>query len=111
MVNDTGGFSLRPEAIPELKRAYTDALRQVQPLLADLDGLAIAQPAMTDQASQDFRAAFNRFTAEGPGSVREGLAGFARQLRDTVETLGAIEHAYARDDSDTAAALTRRLQA
>lgn len=113
MVNKTGGtsdgFTLQPHLIPELRKAYGDALGQLDALLGQ-GPFGVAQPAMADQASTDFQTAFNQFTDSGPGSMRESLVGFQQRLREAVDKLGAIQQAYDRNESETAAMLSRQLE-
>jgi hypothetical protein len=102
---------LQPQMIPQLLQGYQDALDQLRPALADAgDGYRIDQPAMGDQASAEFRHALNQHTCDGPGSVREQLTAFEQRLRETVDKLGAIQRAYDRNETDTAAALSRQLE-
>ncbi len=113
MVNDTGGtsggFTLRPHMIPELRKAYGDALGQLDALLAQ-GPFGVERPAMADQASTDFQTAFNQFTDSGPGSMREGLVGFQQRLREAVDELGTIQQAYDRNETESAAMLSRQLE-
>lgn len=106
-----GELRLRPQMIPALRQAYQEALDQLRPVLAEArSGFRIDQPAMGDQASAEFRQAFNQHTCDGPGSVHEQLTAFEQRLRETVDTLAAIQQAYDRNETATAAELSRRLE-
>jgi hypothetical protein len=94
---------LRPEMIPALRQAYQDALDRLRPAR---DGFGIDGPAMGDQASAEFLAGFNRHS----GALSDEVTAFEQRLRETIETLGAIERAYERHETTTAAALSRRLE-
>ena len=106
-----GGLRLAPQAIPRLKQAYQHALSQLESVLADAgSGFRIERPAMMDDASLGFQSAFNRYAGEGPGSVREQITAFEQRLRDAVDKLGAIQRAYDRNETGTAAVLSRQLE-
>lgn len=106
-----GDLRLQPEAIPKLKQAYQQALTQLEGVLADArNGFRIEHPAMADEASVGFQTAFNGYSANGPGSIREQVTAFEQRLRETVDKLGAIQQAYDRNESGTAAALSRQLE-
>ena len=106
-----GDLRLQPQAIPQLKQAYQQALSQLETVLADArSGFRIERPAMTDEASLGFQTAFNSYAGDGPGSIREQLTAFEQRLRETVDKLGAIQAAYDRNETGTAAVLSRRLE-
>lgn len=106
-----GDLRLQPQAIPQLKHAYQQALSRLEGVLADArSGFRIERPAMMDDASTGFQAAFNGHTDSGPGSIREQVTAFEQRLREAVDQLGAIQAAYDRNETGTAALLSRRLE-
>jgi hypothetical protein len=106
-----GDLRLQPQAIPRLKQAYQQALGQLESVLADArSGFRIDRPAMTDDASTGFQTAFNSHTSDGAGSIREQVTAFEQRLRDAVDKLGAIQAAYERNETGTAAVLSRQLE-
>jgi hypothetical protein len=106
-----GDLRLQPQAIPQLKVAYQQALTQLEGVLADAkSGFRIERPAMMDDASVGFQTAFNGYAADGAGSIREQLAAFERRLRETVDRLGAIQQAHDRNETAIAATLSRQLE-
>jgi hypothetical protein len=105
--SDPHGLRLQPGMIPRLRLAYQQALDLLAPALADArDGFRIDRPAMGDAASGEFQAAFNAHV--GPAGAQ--LVAFEERLREASATLAAIQHAYDRNETDTAAALSRRLE-
>jgi hypothetical protein len=106
-----GALRLRPEAIPQLKQAYRQALDQLEGVLTDAgSGFRIERPAMMDDASVGFQTAFNGYTADGAASVRAQVTVFVQRLREALDMLGAIQVAYDRNETGTAAALSRQLE-
>jgi hypothetical protein len=103
------GFTIRPEAVPQLRTAFQDASEQLRSALADVQGLRITQPAMADEASIEFQAAFNAAAGEGPGSAAESLKAFEQRLAAVLAQLGAIQQAYDSNERDTAAQLSGQL--
>ncbi|HEY2203505.1 MAG TPA: hypothetical protein VGH99_03365 [Pseudonocardia sp.] len=104
-----GTLRLEPGTIPTLRQAFRRAVDELRPVVAEAPRLSLAAPAMADGASVEFRAAFNRLAAGGPGSAAGSLADFERRLRAVVGRLDEIQRAYDRNESDVAAELTRRL--
>jgi hypothetical protein len=111
-----GGLRLQPQAIPELKQAYLQALSQLEGVLADAGradaggGFRIQRPAMMDDASTGFQAAFNGYVEDGPGSVRQQVTAFRHRLHDAIDKLDDIARAYDRNETGTAAVLSRQLE-
>jgi hypothetical protein len=102
---------LQPQAIPKLKQAYQQALTQLEGVLADArSGFRIERPAMMDDASLGFQNSFNGAAADGSGSIRAQLSVFEQRLREAVDKLGAIQQAYDRNETGTAAVLSRQLE-
>ncbi len=113
MVNDASGATqgdlrLQPDMIPKLQKAFTEALAQLEHAIqrALSDG-KINAPSMADSASQDFASAFN---AEAGGSATQALQQYQQRLHGVVTQLGAIQRAYDKNETDTAATLSRQLE-
>jgi hypothetical protein len=106
-----GDLRLQPQAIPRLKQAYQQALGHLEAVLADArSGFRMERPAMMDDASTGFQTAFNSYTGDGSGSIREQVTAFEQRLREAIDKLGAIQQAYDRNETGTAAVLSRQLE-
>lgn len=101
------GFTIDPTTIPQLSKAFQDALAQLQPVLRDArHSLPMAAPAMADEASTQFRAAFDTSAAQ----QLDSLTAFEQRLNQVLSGLGAIQRAYDANDQETARSLTTQLE-
>lgn len=100
------GFTIDPTTIPQLQKAFQDAVAQLQPVLAQAQhSLPMAGPAMTDDASTQFQAAFNQSATQ----QLDSLKAFEQRLNQVLSTLGSIQQAYNSNDQETARNLTNQL--
>jgi len=105
-----GDLKLEPHMIPKLREAFQSALEQLRPLSQGAqDGFRMTSPAMADAASKDFQAAFNTATSDDPESTAAALREYQQRLEGTLKQLGEIERAYANNEHQTAAELSRQL--
>ncbi|WP_028936597.1 PE domain-containing protein [Pseudonocardia spinosispora] len=101
-----GGFRIDPTTIPQLQKAFQDALAQLRPVLQEAGhSLPMASPAMADEASTQFQAAFNQSATQHLDS----LTAFEQRLNQVLATLGSIQRAYDSNDQDTARNLAAQL--
>ena len=102
------GLKLEPHMIPRLRQAFQSALDQLSSLsgTASSGALRIATPAMADQASVEFQAAFNKAADE----AGQQLGDYRSRLQGVLEQLDAIQKAYDAREYDTAAELSAKLE-
>ncbi|HEY4007062.1 MAG TPA: hypothetical protein VGM60_18005 [Pseudonocardia sp.] len=110
MTNTASGLKLEPDMIPKLRRAFENAIQQLQPALGQAQSAQLAAPAMKDQASVDFQTAFNKSAVQGPDSAAESLKAFHQRLQGVVQQLGAIQQAYNNHDTELAQNLSSQLE-
>ena len=105
-----GDLKLEPHMIPKLREAFQSALEQLRPLgQGGQDGFRMASPAMADSASKDFQVAFNTAASDGPESAAAALTDYRQRLEGVLKQLGEIERAYANNEHQAAAELSRQL--
>jgi len=103
-------LKLEPHMIPKLREAFQSALEQLRPLSqGGQGGFRMTSPAMADAASKDFQVAFNTATSDGPESAAAALTDYRQRLEGVLKQLGEIERAYANNEHQTAAELSRQL--
>jgi hypothetical protein len=95
---------VEPQAIPELRLAYEDALIRVSAHLTRLrrDGV-IQEPWLGDQISRDVHAAYNRMVMEAPDGPYNAMLAYEAELERVHAQLQQIEDSYRRNEGDNAA--------
>ncbi|HEX4252167.1 MAG TPA: hypothetical protein VH008_30195 [Pseudonocardia sp.] len=107
-----GNLKLEPSMIPKLQQAFQSALDQLEPLTkGGADQFRMTRPAMADGASTEFQTAFNKIAADGPESAAQSLQEYQQRLTGVLTQLGEIQRAYANNEHETAAELSRQLGA
>lgn len=107
MANTTGaGFTITPEAIPTLQKAFQTASQQLDRAIAQVTQAQLTKPAMGDQPSTQFQQQFTQAAQRQSAQ----LGAFKQRLDQVMQSLGEIQQAYDQHEQATARSLTSRLE-
>lgn len=92
-----------PERLPELRRAFAEALASLTPKLEELGARGhLVETWMEDPVSTQVRAVYNDKVMSAQDGGYQSLRAYEQQLQQVHDTLLAAEEAYRRTEESNA---------